>query len=232
MGNYYSYMRISTKEEREKQKYTRQVKALETYAKNNGIEYVLQFREDVSGKSFLNRAEWQRLEKVLKRGDTVIFKDISRFSRGAREGLDKYLKLMSSGVNLVFLDNPTMNTDYMRDLLRIADEQTDLIAEEGTRFITRILLLTELDRAEKERLNISQRTKDGMAARKREAEERGEEWKPGPKPGNTYKLTEELRGDILLLLADRDRKMIDVMKKYKISRNTLKKYMQKVKETL
>ena len=73
MGNYYSYMRISTKEERAKQKYTRQEKALETYAKNNNIEYVLQFREDVSGKSFLNRDESQRLEKIVQPGDTIVF---------------------------------------------------------------------------------------------------------------------------------------------------------------
>ena len=70
MGNYFSYMRISTKEERGKQKYTRQENSLERYARNQGIDYVIQFREDASGKSFINRSEWNRLEKIIQ--DLVI----------------------------------------------------------------------------------------------------------------------------------------------------------------
>lgn len=66
MGNYFSYMRISTKEERGKQKYTRQENSLERYARNQGIDYVIQFREDASGKSFINRSEWNRLEKIIQ----------------------------------------------------------------------------------------------------------------------------------------------------------------------
>ena len=37
MKNYFSYMRISTKEERALQKYSRQEKALEKYAKENNV---------------------------------------------------------------------------------------------------------------------------------------------------------------------------------------------------
>ena len=38
MGNYYSYMRISTKENNDKQSFNRQEKSLKTYAKDNNIE--------------------------------------------------------------------------------------------------------------------------------------------------------------------------------------------------
>ena len=65
MGNYFGYMRISTKEERGKQGYGRQEKALESYAKREHIEFVLKFKEDISGKSFSNRKEWLRLEKII-----------------------------------------------------------------------------------------------------------------------------------------------------------------------
>lgn len=105
MGNYFSYMRISTKEERGKQKYTRQENSLERYARNQGIDYVIQFREDASGKSFINRSEWNRLEKIIQSGDTIVFKDITRFTREAENGYAKYMELMSKGINLVFLDN-------------------------------------------------------------------------------------------------------------------------------
>ena len=57
---YLSYMRISTKKERQKQKYNRQEKALSQYAKENDIVFAVEYREDESGKSFDNRKEWQK----------------------------------------------------------------------------------------------------------------------------------------------------------------------------
>ncbi|MFR3138688.1 MAG: recombinase family protein [Lacrimispora saccharolytica] len=220
MANYYSYMRISTKEERTKQKYNRQEKALARYAEDNGIEYVFQFKEDVSGKSFKNRTEWQRLEKIVQPGDTVIFKDISRFTREAEAGYTKYMELMNKGVNLIFIDNPTISTDYIRELLHIAEQQ-DLVAKTSLESTVKLLLIVELNRAEQERLTISKRTKDGMAASPNKA---------GRKPGQLDKLTEELQGDIVLYLADRSIKAVDLMKKHNISRNTFKKYVEYVKE--
>ena len=78
MGNYFKYMRISTKEERGKQKYNRQEKSIDTYAKENSIEFVAEFKEDESGKDFSHRKEWQKLEKLLQAGDTVVFKYMDR----------------------------------------------------------------------------------------------------------------------------------------------------------
>ena len=229
--HYYAYMRISTTEERAKQKFTRQEHALKRYASEKGITFLLTFQEDKSGKSFDTREQWNTLEELLKPGDTVVMKDISRFTREAENGYNKYMSLMEAGVDLVFLDNPTMDTEYMRNLLKIADDQ-DIIARESTKFIAKILLLAELDRAEKERLAISQRTKDGMAAAKKAAEEEGKEWRAGRKPGQLDKLTPELEKDIVALLADRNMKQVTVMKKHHITRNTLKKYMQRVKEAM
>lgn len=48
-------MRISTSEERDLQKFTRQENALQRYAKENDIEYLSEFREDKSGKNFTER---------------------------------------------------------------------------------------------------------------------------------------------------------------------------------
>ena len=58
--NYFGYMRISTKEERQKQSYIRQSVALDYYADNHGFEYVAVLKEDVSGKSFDNREQWKK----------------------------------------------------------------------------------------------------------------------------------------------------------------------------
>ncbi|MFR7972213.1 MAG: recombinase family protein [Lacrimispora saccharolytica] len=222
MANYYGYMRISTKEERAKQKYNRQEKALARYAEDNKVEYVFLFKEDVSGKSFKNRAEWQRLEKIVQPGDTVVFKDISRFTREAEAGYTKYMELMNKGVNLVFIDNPTISTDYIRELLHIAEQQ-DLVAKTSLESTVKLLLIVELNRAEQERLTISKRTKDGMAASPKKA---------GRKPGQLDKLTDELQADIVLYLADRSIKASSLMKKHNISRNTLKKYVEYVKKNM
>lgn len=220
MANAYGYMRISTKEERGKQKYTRQESALERYARETGEEFVIVFSEDQSGKTFKNRGEWKKLESIVQPGDTVVMKSIDRFTRNVDEGLEKYMRLMERGVNLTFIDNPTLSTDYMKNLLNIAKEQPDRIARESLTFIARILLIAELDRAEKERELISKRTKDGMAASPNKA---------GRKTGQLDKMTPELEADISLYLADRSIKGVDIMKKYNISRNTFSKYAEHVR---
>ena len=81
MNNYFTYKRISTKEERGLQKYNRQEAALKKYAEEHNIDYVAEFQEDVSGKNFDSRKEWNRLERLVQPGDTIVFKDISRFTR-------------------------------------------------------------------------------------------------------------------------------------------------------
>lgn len=111
MGNYYSYMRISTNEERSIQKYTRQERALQKFAKEHKIEYWKEFKDDASGSSF-NRKEWKKLESAVASGDTIVFKDISRFTRETENGYLKYMQLLTEGVELVFIDNPTLSTHY------------------------------------------------------------------------------------------------------------------------
>lgn len=222
MANIYAYMRISTKEERAKQKYNRQEDSIARYAKDNNIEYVFQFREDVSGKSFQNRAEWKRLEKIIQPNDTIVFKDISRFTREAETGYEKYMELMHEGVNLIFIDNPTVSTDYIKELLHVAEQQ-DLVAKISLESTVKLLLIVELNRVEQERLIISKRTKDGMAASPNKA---------GRKLGQLDKMTEKLQGDIVLYLADRSIKASDLMKKHNISRNTFKKYVESVKASM
>lgn len=228
MGNHFGYMRISTAEEREKQKYTRQEAALHKYAAQQKTELVLVFKEDISGKSFDDRAEWQRLEKLLHPGDTVVFKDITRFTREAENGYRKYMELMKQGIELVFLDNPTVSTAYIKNLLDVAERQS-LVAKTALESTVKLLLICELDRAEQERLAIVKRTKDGMAARKAEAEAAGLEWRAGRKPGHLDKMTDALRVDILLYLDDRTIRGSVIAKKHGISMNTFRKYAKIVK---
>lgn len=215
MGNIYAYMRISTEEERGKQKFTRQENALEKYAKENKIEYLLKFKEDKSGKDFENRTEWQRLEKLLQAGDTIVFKDICRFTRQAEEGYKKYMSLLEKGIELIFLDNPTVSTPYIKQLLDVAKRQ-NIVAKTSLESTVKLLLIVELDRAEQERLITVKRIKDGIKASTK---------KSGRKEGQLDKMSDELKEDIKKYLSDRSIKQVDLMKKHQISRNTLKKYI-------
>lgn len=221
MSNIFSYERISTKEERALQKFNRQRKSLQRYAEENNIEYICQFQEDVSGKNFTDRKEWNKLEKLLQSGDTVVFKDISRFTREAENGYNKYMELMNKGIDLIFIDNQTVSTPYIKQLLNIAEQQ-NIIAKTCLENTVKLLLIVELDRVEQERLIINKRIKDGIAASSK---------KSGRPLGKLDKMTDELKVDINLYITDRNIKQIDLMKKHKISRGTLKKYINLYKNT-
>ncbi|MBO5106206.1 MAG: recombinase family protein [Clostridia bacterium] len=220
MNNYFKYKRISTKEERGLQKYNRQEAALNKYAAENGIEFVAEFQEDVSGKSFDNRKEWNRLEKLVQPGDTIVFKDISRFTREANNGYNKYMELLERGIELVFIDNPTVSTAYIKQLLNVAEQQ-NIVARTSLESTVKLLIIVELDRVEQERLILINRIKCGISASEKQQ---------GRKPGQLDKMTAELEADIKAFLGDRSIKQVDLMEKHKISRNTLKKYIELVKE--
>ena len=225
MTTYY-YMRISTKEDRELQSYQRQEKALERYAEEIGVPMTQHntYKDDVTGSTF-ERKEWKELEKqVIKevKHDSVeiVFKDISRFSREAENGFNKYMELYNMGVKLTFLDNQTVSSDYIS---QISDTNNKLSFANkiALQSIVNILIAVELDRAEKQREYISKAITDGIMASDK---------KSGRKTGQLDKMTNELRIDIEKWLKDRSVKQIDLMKKHKISRNTLVKYIKEVQK--
>ena len=218
--NYFGYMRISTKEERQKQSYIRQEVALHRYAQEQDFEYIQIFQEDISGKSFENRKQWKKIEQLAHEGDTIVFKDISRFTRETENGYKKYMELFDRGVELIFLDNPTVSTPYIRNMMDIAKQQ-NLIAKITLENTVKLLIMVELDRVEQERLITVKRIRDGIQASNK---------KSGRKAGHLDKMTDELREDIEHYLTDRSVKQIDLMNKHNISRNTLKKYVKLVQE--
>lgn len=194
MNSTYFYMRISTKEASDKQSFQRQNKALEKYAEINNLKYNSRtvFKDDISGATF-DRDDWKALESILKEGDTIIFKEISRFTRQAEEGYEKYMELMDNGINLIFLDNPTVSTDYIKQLTNIADSQ-QLVTKTALEGTIKLLLIVELDRVQQEREIFIKRIKQGIEASSK---------KSGRKFGQLDKMSKELKDDIKLFLIDR-----------------------------
>lgn len=218
MGEFYSYKRISTDTER--QNFNRQIRSLEKYATDHNIEYLLEFTEEKSAKNFNDRPQFLKLDKILQSGDTVVFKDLSRFTREAENGYKKYMEWLERGINIVFIDNPTVSSDYIRQMTKVAEEQ-DIVTKTALEGVIKLLLIVELDRAEQHRKYISKAITDGIAASVK---------KSGRRPGQLDKMTPSLESDINIYLHDRTVTQIELMKKHDISRNTLKKYINLTKQ--
>lgn len=138
----YGYARVSSKE----QNLERQIEALKRYGVNSR-DIITDSR---SGKDF-NRNGYQTLKNnLLRQGDTLVIKEIDRLGRNMEKIKTEWNDLESKGVSIVILDTPLLNTRDKSDLEK--------------RLISSIVfeLLTYI--AEKERLKIKQRQKEGIQA--------------------------------------------------------------------
>ena len=104
----YGYARVSTKEQNEQ----RQIIALEEF----GLNLRQIFIDKQSGKDF-ERANYQRLTRRLKEGDTLVVKSIDRLGRNYNEILEQWrIITKEKGAAIVGLDMPLLDTRKNRDL--------------------------------------------------------------------------------------------------------------------
>ena len=96
----YAYCRVSTKHQR----ITRQITNItELYPK------AIIIREFYTSTT-QSRPQWDKLISTIKKEDTIVFDSVSRISRNTGEGYNDYKTLYSMGVNLIFLNEPLINT--------------------------------------------------------------------------------------------------------------------------
>ena len=96
----YGYCRVSTKHQR----ITRQVTNITELYPNATL-----IKEFYTGTT-QNRPLWDKLMKQIRTGDTIVFDSVSRMSRNAEEGFKDYKLLYESGISLVFINEPLINT--------------------------------------------------------------------------------------------------------------------------
>ena len=72
------------------------------------------FKEHFTGTTN-SRPIWDKLMSLVRNGDTIIFDSVSRMSRNAEEGFQDYKKLYETGINLVFLNEPLINTSVFEN---------------------------------------------------------------------------------------------------------------------
>lgn len=141
----FAYIRVSSQQQNE----GRQVETM----LEKGINEREIFIDKASGKD-TNRPQYQALKGIARTGDTIIFDSISRMSRSYEDIKNEYAYFASEGINLEFINEPMLNTKDTTDVMQ--------------RAISDIILTLLSAFAEKERTDIKQRQKEGIALAKKE----------------------------------------------------------------
>ena len=232
----YGYCRIS----RKSQNIERQVRNISEAFPNAHI-----VKEAFTGTKIEGRKELDKLLKVLKSGDTVIFDSASRMSRNAEEAINLYQELYEKGINLIFLKERHIDTEVYRKALNTqiqinlntGNEATDNfiqgIIEALNRYtidLAKEQIRLVFNQAQKEVDDLHQRTAEGILTAKLNGKQIGLEkgTKLTTKKSITAKETIKKHSkDFNGTLADED-----VIKLAGISRNSFYKYKREIREEM
>lgn len=163
----YGYVRVSTKEHNEQ----RQIIALREF----GIDAKRIYMDKQSGKDF-ERANYKKLLRKVKSGDTLVVKSIDRLGRNYDEILEQWrIITKEKQVAIVVLDMPLLDTRQNRDLT-------------GTLIADIVLQLLSYV-AQTEREFIRQRQAEGIAAAKAKGVQFGR--KPMARPASFILLKDQ-----------------------------------------
>lgn len=234
MGKIYAYARIS----RKTQKIERQIENL-TKAYPDARLY----QEAYTGTKIEGRKEFEKLKKIVKPGDTIVFDSVSRMSRDADEGIRLYLEWYDKGINLVFLKESYINTDVYRDSIQQTIEATgNEIADiyiAATNTVIKLLAEQQIrkafEQAEKEVADLHQRTREGIREAKRSGKQVGRSVGANvvtKKSLEAKKLIKEYSRDFNGTLKDVDAIIQIRARLGKLSRNSYYKYKREMIEGL
>ena len=163
----YGYCRITTK----KQSIDRQIRNIK-----REFPTAIILTEAFTGTK-LDRPEWNKLNRKLKYGDMIVFDEVSRMSRNAKEGFALYQRLFNIGINLVFLKEPHMNTDSYKEAMQgifsteiqSGDKATDDLVNSIMAAVNKFMMnkvkkdiYKAFEQAQKEVDYLHQRTKEGI----------------------------------------------------------------------
>ena len=229
------YARISTKA----QNIERQLRNIEA-----AFPGYIPVKEVYTGTKLEGRKEFERLLKIVKPGDTIVFDSVSRMSRDAATGFQVYQECFQKGVELVFIKEPHINTEVYREAaerqlngieIETGNEAANELLEGITAAINRYMMrLAEeqiriaFNQAEKEVQDLHQRVKEGMETARIHGSQIGQVAgrkfnvkKAQPMKEQIRKYSKDFEGS----LTD-----VEVMKLTGLARNTYYKYKKELKE--
>ena len=228
MSKTYGYCRISTKKQ-----------SIERQIRNVQFEYpkAVIFNEAYTGTK-TDRPIFDKLLKVVKSGDIIVFDSVSRMSRNADEGVQLYFELFDKGVKLVFLKEHYIDTDTYKSAIEqsIGTTGNDIadIYIDATNKVIKLLAEKQIRKAfeqsQKEVEDLHQRTKEGIETARLNGKQIGAV--KGKKL--TTKKSIEKKEQILKLSCDFRGSNTDaeVMAITKLARNTYYKYKRELKQEM
>ena len=221
----YGYARIST----QKQNIERQIRNILKYCPDAIIK-----QEIYTGTKTDGRKVFDKLLKIVRSGDTIIFDSVSRMSRNAETGFQVYQDLFDRGIELVFIKEPHINTETYKKALsnniEMTGTKTDIILEAINKYLmerAKEQIIIAFSQAEKEVSDLHQRTKEGIETARRNGKQIGR------KSGTTIetKKARMVKEKIIMYSSSFNGTLndTDVIKLIGISRNTYYKYKSAIK---
>ena len=222
----YGYVRISTK----KQVITRQIANILKIYPEAKI-----YQEIFTGVTN-NRPEWNKLKKIVKKGDTIIFDSVSRMSRNAMEGIEEYFNFFEKGIELIFLKEQYINTELYKEQLKLNEnlsvedkDLNDTIIKGIREYLIKLAekqIIIAFNQSEKEVQDLRERTKEALRERKKQG------IILGMKKGTTFetKKSKEMKVQIEKLSRHFNGNLKDseVISLLKLSRGTYYKYKKEI----
>ena len=228
----YAYCRVSTQH----QKLARQITNITALYPTATIvkEFYTGTKQD--------RPNWNKLISQIKTADTIVFDSVSRMSRNAAEGFKDYKTLYESGVNLIFLNEPLINTSVFdstrNNLLNVnietGNNAVDAFFKGNIELINNFMMVlaeeqikAAFDQSEKEVTDLHSRISQGI----REAKKSGVH--VGLTKGTTLTTKKSLECIAIIKKHSKDfggtLEAPDVMKLCGCSRNSYYKYKREIK---
>lgn len=226
MCKVYGYCRISRKEQ-----------SIERQERNIKADYpnAIILKEAFTGTKIVGRKEFEKLVKVVKCGDTVVFDSVSRMSRNASEGIELYMKWFDMGVNMIFLKEGYINSSVYASKLQQADISTGkAYLDEGLKVILMGLAKEQIEiafnQSQKEVDDNHQRTKEGIETARLNGKQIGQ------RKGNKLTVKKAIEAKKVIQKNSRDfngtLNDADCMKLAGISRNSFYKYKKQLIEEM
>ncbi len=165
---------------------------------------------------------------------TVVFDSVSRMSRNAEDGFNLYMSLYEKGVNLIFVNEPLINTSVYRQAMtsqvestgnEIADIFLDAI-NKAMRTIAKQQIKMAFEQAEKEVMDLRKRTVQGLETARLNGKQIGQKKgakfnikKKAPVKEQIKKYSKDFDGNL---------KDVEVIKLVGVARNTYYKYKKEL----
>ena len=180
MNSLYGVCRVSTR----KQNIQRQIRNIKAQYPNAII-----IQDKYTGTKIDGRENFEKLLKIIKAGDTLVFDSVSRMSRNAEEGCQLYEELFNKRINLIFLHESYINTEVYRKALdnqikihlSTGDKATDTFVNAVIEALNKYTIeLAEeqirkaFEQAEKEVKDLQRNTKDGLVMAKMNGKQIGQ----------------------------------------------------------